>query len=86
MNLIMKEKEFIGKQITKLQNQMKDLSNKCYQKKNWSKQKLMSILAEKEDEFQNTQKTAAEEKVMLGEISRIKESVKVMPKLEKLKQ
>jgi len=74
-----------------LLDQIKEIDNKLavYEKKNNGKvmrrKDLMALLKQKEDEFKNTKKTAAEEKKMMEEINKLRAQLKGIPAFEKLR-
>lgn len=79
-----KEKASLLKLMSNCEREFDELSKKCYKGKLWKKEKLMSILEEREENFRNTKKTATEEKSMIAELSQLKKSLKLLPMSEKI--
>ena len=72
------------KELSNLEQEMNEVSKKCFNGKLWKKEKLLALIEEKEDAFRNTKKTASEEKVMTTEMNKLKKSLELIPISEKI--
>jgi len=57
-----------------------------FKQRNWKKDKLVALIEEKEAEFRDIKKTATEEKAFMEELRKMKNSLKIMPEMEKLRK
>lgn len=71
--------------INAIDDALRNAEKKSGGAKPMRKKELTDLIKQKEDEFNNTKKTSAEEKKMSDEINKLKAMIKGIPELEKLK-